>query len=339
MRKVVAYVGVWASLIACLLTIVMPDVALAATASPAPSTPGAGQALEIAPPLISLTANPGDTVQAQIKLRDVAKTDLLVTNQINDFVAGGENGTPKILTGDVSNNPFTLQSWINPLPSFQLSPQTIQTLTVKINVPANASPGGHYGVIRFTGTAPQINGTGVALSASLGALVLLTVNGNLTHKLSVQEFSVNNGGSSKSVFESPPLTFVVRLKNTGNVQEEPVGNIMITDMFGKTIAGMNVNVPPHNILPNSVRKFTTSLDKTVIGNKHLFGHYKAELSLSYGGGKQTMISGKLSFWIIPYKLILLIIIVLIGGFFGLRYGLRRYNQRIIAKAKADRKKK
>ena len=342
MKRLLAYAGIWVSLLAVLCGATAP-VALAATTSNSgtpTNTTGQGQALEIAPPLLTLSANPGQTVKATIKLRDVAKTDLVVTNEINDFVAAGETGTPKILTDkNDNNNPFTLKNWITPLPSFQLSPNSIQTLNVSIDVPANASPGGHYGVIRFTGTPPKLEGTGVSLSASLGALVLLTVNGNLTHKLSVEQFSTTDGTKAKSLFEAAPVTFEVRLKNTGNIQEQPTGNIMVTDMFGKTVGGVNINVPPHNILPSSIRKFTSTLDKTVIGSKHLFGKYTATLNVSYGGGKPTTLTDHITFWVIPYKLIAIVIIVLIGGFFALRYGLKSYNQAIINKAQGSKKPK
>jgi hypothetical protein len=341
MKRRIATAGLWVGLLTLCFSVASP-AAFAATSgnTNTSNTSGAGQALEIAPPLLTLTANPGQTVKATLQLRDVAKTDLIVTNEVNDFVASGESGTPKILTDkDDANNPFSLKSWIVALPSFQLAPGKIQTLNVSINVPANASPGGHYGVIRFTGTPPKLEGTGVSLSASLGTLVLLTVNGNLKHKLSVEQFATTNGTNTKGIFESAPVNFEARLKNTGNVQEEPTGNIMVTDMFGKTVGGVNINVPPHNILPNSIRKFTAVMDKTVIGTKHLFGKYTAELNVSYGGGKQTVLTDRITFWVIPYKLIAAIIVILIAGFFGLRYGLRRYNQAIINRAQGGKKKK
>lgn len=298
---------------------------------------GGGQALEIAPPIITLTANPGQTIKTQIKLRDVAGTNLLVTNQVDDFVAAGEDGTPKILTGsDDNSNPFSLKNWITPLQSLTLKPKEIETLAVTIHVPTDASPGGHYGVIRFTGTAPQLNGTGVSLSASLGALVLLTVNGQLHDNLTLQEFSVNNGGSAASLFESTPLTFVVRLKNNGNVQEEPTGHIVITDMFGKAIAGVNVNLPPRNILPSSIRKFTSPLDQTVIGDTHLFGRYQAAIELTYGNTSKKTLTANLTFWVIPYRLIALVVVILIAAFFILRFTIRRYNRLIISRARYGR---
>ena len=168
------------------------------------------------------------------------------------------------------------------------------------------------------------------MSASLGALVLLTVNGKLTHNLSVASFTVSKNNKVGSLFESGPLNFTVRLKNSGNVQELPTGHIIVTDTFGKVVAGVNINVPPRNILPGSIRKFTGALDKSVIGNRHLFGHYHAKLTLNYGN-KQTA-TGNLAFCGIPYRLIGIVLVLLVGGFFVFRWLLRRYNQRIISKA-------
>lgn len=310
-------------------------LAFAATPAGSPSSiggPGSGQALEIAPPVMSLTVNPGQVVKTQIKLRDISKDPLIVTNEVDDFVAAGEDGTPKILTGNDTNNPFTMKAWVAPISQLDLQPQQIKTLNVTIDVPATASPGGHYGVIRFTGTPPNLHGTGVSLSASLGALVLLTVTGNIKDQLSVQQFSANKNGHTGSLFQSAPVNFTLRLKNSGNVQEEPTGHIAITDMFGKPVASLLINTPPHNVLPDSIRKFDEQLGSTTIGNRHLFGHYHAVMNVEYGTSNKHTLTASLSFWIIPYRLIGIIVLALIVAFLGLRYLIRFYNRRIIAKA-------
>jgi hypothetical protein len=311
----------------------MPKAAAAPAATTPPNNNNVGQALEIAPPVINLSANPGQTVTTQIFLRNVSSGNLVVTGQANDFVAAGEDGTPKVILDDqaAANNPYSLKNWVNPPASLQLVPREIKTMTITINVPANASPGGHYGIIRFTATAPSLNGTGVAISASLGSLVLMTVNGNVKEQLSVKQFSVSHNGRTTKLFESGPLDFATRLTNTGNVHEQPVGQIIIKDMFGKRLASVNVNLPPKNVLPQSTRKFDSPLDKSVIGNKRLFGHYTATLTVTYGKNKQTVTS-TLSFWVIPVRTVAIIIAVLIGGFFAVRYGLRRYNRYIIGKS-------
>ncbi len=308
----------------------------AAPAQPKAS-PNAGQALEIAPPVITLTADPGQVIKTQISLRDISSSNLLVTGQVNDFVAAGEDGTPKILLDNTETDPYSIKTWIAPLSQLVLIPREIKSLPVTINVPADASPGGHYGVVRFTATPPELKGTGVSLSASLGALLLIRVNGDVKESMVVESFTASHGGKVGTLFESAPVQFTVRLKNTGNTHEQPAGQITITDMFGKKVGDVNVNLPPRNVLPSSIRKFEQSLDKSVIGNKRLFGRYTATMNLTYGAKQQT-VSDSITFWIIPYKLIGIVIIFLVGGFFALRFFIQRYNRRIISKAYKSRRK-
>ncbi|MDB5186947.1 MAG: hypothetical protein JWM07_419 [Candidatus Saccharibacteria bacterium] len=297
-----------------------------------------GQALEIAPPVLNLTGNPGQVLKTQISLRDVSSGALLVTGEVNDFTASGEDGTPKIIMEEGEPNPYSLKSWIAPLPQLLLQPRQIENLPVTIRIPADAAPGGYYGVVRFTASAPELDGQGVSLSASLGALILLRVNGDVKEDLAIEEFSVATpGGTVKSMFETTPLVFAQRIKNNGNIHEQPVGQVVISDMFGKKIAGVNVNLERRNILPQTTRKFEQTLDKSVLGNKKLFGKYTATLTLTYGDKKQTVTTTKI-FWVIPYTLIGSGIIILIGGFLALRFMIKRYNSHIINQATKSKAK-
>ena len=308
------------------------------TASAATTTAAnAGQALEIAPPVVTLSADPGKTLNIAISLRDISSSNLIVTNEVNDFVAAGEDGTPKILLNDDNtDNPFSLRNWISPIASINLTPHQIKTINVILKIPKDATPGGHYGVIRFTANPAELHTTGVSLSASLGSLILINVSGKTTEKLSLAEFTASKGGRSSSVFEAAPISFTVRLKNNGNVYEAPAGQITLTDMYHKTVGLVNINLQARNILPQSIRLFTGDLDSTVLGNKHLFGHYTAKLHITYGSPKQA-VDSSISFWIIPYKLITTAVVALVIGFFLLRSTIRRYNRRIIAKATKSKK--
>lgn len=323
-----------------LITLVAVYGGAAPIAAAAASQPNAGQAqaLEIAPPIINLTVNPGQTATVAIYLRDIAKTNLFVSGEANDFVASGEDGTPKLLLDGTDNNPYSMKNWIASLPTLNLIPQEIKAMTVTLNVPKDASPGGHYGVIRFTATPPGFEGTGVALSASLGALMLVTVTGKINENISVAEFSANQNGHTSSFFETPPINLVERFKNNGNIHEEPTGQIIIKDMLGRTFAGINVNSPPHNILPASIRKFQEALDQHAYGSgKVMFGRYTADLRVTYGASGAALTS-QISFWVIPYKLIIGIIIGAVLAFFLLRSLIRGYNRRIVAKAQRTRRR-
>lgn len=293
--------------------------------------PQTSQAIEISPPVVTVTAKPGEVVKTQISLRDVSTVRLVATNEINDFTAAGEDGTPKLLLEEGQKSPYSMKEWISPLPQLTLNPKKIEILPINIRVPANAAPGGYYAVIRFTATPADIDTNGVSLSASLGALVLLTVEGDVKENMSVVEFSAQKNAVRSTLFESIPLTFRARVKNEGNIHEQPTGKIVITDMFGKDIAGVNVNLARRNVLPGSIRRFDSPLDKSVVGNQILFGRYSAKLSLTYGA-KSQVITSNLTFWIIPWKLILAVILGLVGLFFLLKTLIRRYNNYIVGRA-------
>jgi len=299
-----------------------------------------GQALEIAPPVLILTADPGQTISAKITVRNISGGKLVVTGQINDFVAAGEDGTPKILMDETNTekNPYSIIDWISPMPKLDLISKQVATLPITITVPDNASPGGHYGVVRFTGVAPELEGTGVSLSASLGSLILVRVSGAIKDELSISDYYATQDNKKGTFFESAPLTIALKLKNTGNIHEQPSGLITVTDMFGRKLAtlGVNATSPQGNILPSSTRLFSQKLDSTVIGNKILFGRYKADLKVTYGTDK-TVLTDSITFWVIPYRLIGLGVIILVGGFLGLRFAIRRYNDHIIKKS--DRRRR
>lgn len=319
-KRTVIVVGVVSAILAAVTLLSIPKASA--------QSAGSGQALEIGPPVINISANPGQTVTTNISLRDISSSALIVRAEVNDFIAGGEDGTPKILLEEGETSPYSFKEWMDPLPVLTLEPKELRNLPLTFTVPDNASPGGYYGVVRFTGTPPELEGTGVSLSASLGSLILLTVNGEAKEALSIEEFSVNKEGRGGWLFEAAPLTFVQRLKNTGNIHEEPGGLVTVKDMFGNVVATLPINQPPRDILPQSIRKFEVPLDKTVIGDRILFGKYTADLTVTYGADKQTVTSS-ITFWVIPYTLIGIILIALVGGFIALRFLIRRYNRHII----------
>jgi len=193
-------------------------------------------------------------------------------------------------------------------------------------------------VIRFTASAPNIDTSGVALSASLGTIILLRVNGDAKEQMDIQDFyTQGTDGKKSSLFEGVPLQFVERIKNTGNVYEQPKGRIVISDMFGKPQAVVNVNLEERNVLPQTTRKFTQDFNKDGLGDRFLFGLYTAKLELAYGNDQKVTASH--SFWIIPYKIILLVIALIIGLIIAGRIFLRRYTDRVVGKSRGKSRRR
>ncbi|MFZ1258566.1 MAG: hypothetical protein WAQ25_03795 [Candidatus Saccharimonas sp.] len=296
-----------------------------------------GLALEIAPPVLNFVVDPGETIKSEIALRDVSTSALIVTSEINDFTASGEeNGNPKVITDATEKSPYTITNWVSPFPKMTLQPKQLQKLPLEIKVPANAAPGGYYGVVRFTATPPDANTNGVSLAPSLGALIMVRVKGDAVEKLSVQEFYMTQQGKRGNFFEDIPFDFVERINNEGNVYEQPTGNILIKDIFGKPVANVNVNAEGRTVLPKSIRKYSQVFDKAALGNTTMFGKYSAELTLNYGNKLTT--KSTLTFWVIPWKLIIAGIVLLIIAIIVIRLAIIRYNERLLGRSRRSRRR-
>lgn len=283
---------------------------------------GGGQGLEISPPLLDLKADPGQTIKSEIRVRNVTKDTLVVKAQFEDFVASGEDGQPKILLNPEEKSPYSIKDWLGTTETVTLAPEQRETIPITINVPQDASPGGHYGVVRFTGAPPELEGTGVSLSASVGTLILVNVAGDVKESASIEELFVSKDGKRAGLFEYGPLDFTLRIENDGNIHLQPKGTIQVTNMFGKTVYLSQLNQDSRNVLPGSIRKFEQSM-----GNKLLFGPYKLKADVVYGSNSQIT-SDTVTFWVIPYKIILGILLAILIVVFIFR----RYNRFIINRA-------
>lgn len=298
----------------------------------AQNSSSAGHGFQISPVLVELNADPGKQYTINIVLKNITTSTLATRSQVNDFGAKNEVGDPEIFLDERENRTYSLKSWVDKVPSYTLKSQESKTIPVTINIPADAEPGGHYGVVRFTGVAPELSGddNAVSLSGSIGTLVLVRVSGDIKESIKLEEFFAAQGTQKSSFFEKGPINLVERIKNTGNVHIKPTGTVVVKDMFGKTKASLKVNEPPKNILPDSIRRFEQEWNK-----KWLFGRYTADLNLAYGTTGQVL-TGQLVFWVIPWKLIIIVLLSLIALFFILRFAIKKYNTMIARKYNSKR---
>ena len=316
-------------IVGIIATIIIPATIIPGAASAQSSDTANG--LQISPALVQLNGEKGKTYTVKLQVLNVTGSDLSFTSSVNDFAAKDETGTPSILLNETTPAPTSIQSWVSAIPNFTLKAHETKDLNAIISIPANAEPGGHYGVIRFSGNAPSLSGTGVGLSASAGTLFLVRVAGNITEKLDLATFEASSNSKPSSLFENGPITFITRFQNVGNVHVQPSGFITIHDMFGNQVDNLPVNSEKGNILPSSTRRFESTLNK-----QWLFGRYTADVAVGYGTQGQA-IAESISFWVIPYKLILIGLLILATIIYVLRIVIKRYNKYIIAQAHKQKK--
>lgn len=293
----------------------------------------AAQGIEISPALVELNATKGNTYNIVLNVKNITASALVYTSSIDDFVAADESGSPKIILDSQLPKAVSIKTWTNMIPQFTLQPRQNEIITAQIIVPDDAEPGGHYGVLRFSGSAPIIQDSGVSLSTSAGVLVLIKVDGEITEKASLASFYSAQNNKQSFFFENGPIDFVTRIQNEGNIHIKPVGSIELHDMFGGLVSTLPVNDDKSNVLPSSIRRFDLQYNKD-----WMFGRYTADLTLGYGTTGQA-ITSTISFWVIPYRIILVGLFVLVTIIFILIRLIKVYNKHIIEKSKNETKTK
>lgn len=313
------------------LSIFIGVFTLVIVSNPGLAAAATGNGFRVSPPLYELTVKKGTSQTVSIFVENLSDLKVTAKPIVNDFVANDkENGQPQLILDPNKSAPeHSFKPLVVPISNTTIAPLERKEIKVTLKVPATASPGGYYGTIRFQPTTTSSGGgSSVNLTASVGTLFLITVPGNLTQKLTLASFGAAKNGKTGTFFNSGPISLQTRLHNVGNIHVQPFGKILLKNTFGKVVytTELNNTDPRGNILPNSIRKFDNP-----IGLKHLFGRYTAEGTFAYGDNG-NLITVKKTFYVIPYILIIIVLLVLAFLIFGLPRLVRAYNRRVITRA-------
>ncbi len=280
--------------------------------------------IEVSSPLYEYTIKPGSVQQDIIKIKNVGSQVQTYFPQALDFKSDNKSGTPVFLKEGEENGTYSLAKWILvSKDKITIEPGKSEALNFNISVPEDAEPGGHYAGILFS-TEPVVptEGTGIGLTSKVGSLVLVRVAGDAKEAAKITDFSAD-----KDTYDKAEVKFSTTVENTGNVHVQPKGVIEVKNVFGGTVAGLDVNQLASNVLPGSSRIFDSSWKDP--GFK--LGYYTATVTLSYGDPAQTTTS-KTNFWIIPWMTLLIALIVIAIVLAVLIFAIKRYNHWIVAKA-------
>lgn len=269
------------------------------------SSPVSAQTTSLAiwPPLLEATIQPGKSITQVYRLKNLGD-DTTITAYLKPFSPADEHGHVK-LTGSEPQSFFSLlNADLKTLPAtFPLKAGQTQELVLKIRLPENSQPADHYFTFLFAShTTGLIGDTGATTQASIGSNILLTISddGQPKRSAKIEEFKVQ-GSDSLS-----PISFLLRVKNTGTTRFKAIGQIEIKNTFQKSIATLPLR--EDNILSNSIRQLQTTADWKPI---FPLGRYTATATITPQDSTNT-ISQSVNFFILPYKALLIIILIFIS---------------------------
>jgi len=293
--------------------------------------------LTTSPLPISLKAKPGETIGTELRIRNSGAATEKLKVGLMKFSAIGEEGKPRLEERAPGDEYF---DWVKfSKTQFQAPTNEWQTVKMTITLPKTAAFGYYYAVTFSRANTETADGSlEAAVRGGSATLVLLEADvPGAKRQVSVQEFA-----TSKRTYEFLPARFAIKLHNSGNIHTAPTGTIFI-NKGGRQVATIPVNQTTGNILPDSSRTFAAEwtegfpayrvkeedgqvvlkdgepayeLKWDVSQAKYLrFGKYTATLVMVYDDGTRDVpIEATVSFWVIPWRLIGvgLVIVVFVG---------------------------
>lgn len=265
--------------------------------------------------------NPGETVTKNIAITNRIGKVMKFRLTTEDMIGTNDSKSPIRLMGD-EQGPYSLKNFIIPeINEFTLDIGEKISIPVKVSVPIDAEPRGYYGAL-IVSNEPDVLSTDQAketegqarLVSRIGSLFLLRINGEGKESGSLQSFKIL--GPGKAFYENRPSGFEILFKNDGNVHLVPHGLITIKNILGKEVA--EIPVDAYFSLPDSIR-----YREVLWSEGSGLGRYTANLSLYKGYGNEN-VNSSISFWIIPWKILVAVLVGLVVFISLIYYILTRF---------------
>ncbi len=238
------------------------------------------QALSLAPSILEVQANPGETKTVVVSLTNDESEPVRIESTIQKFIPLGTGGQQQFLSPeDISGLPsWTFVGGV----AGGLQPGEKQNVTIQIRVPSEAPVGGAYEAVFFSARplAEVAAGT-VGLRSKIGALILLTVGDTTRTELAVSDWRLRETGTRPSLSGTAQVT----LKNVGRTHTTPKGELVVRNMFGGVVSRVPMNPLNARILPASERAFEISFGSEALPG--WWGRLKNEL-VAFGVGRYEL---------------------------------------------------
>ncbi|MEK7534453.1 MAG: hypothetical protein AAB600_03890 [Patescibacteria group bacterium] len=249
--------------------------------------------LSISPPIIQVTAQAPANIKTPIIIQNLEDESIELDIIFKPFAASESKNEDSLIFEKVQ-----ILDANNPIQSLTLSPKQEKKLFLKIDIPKNETDSEYYFSIQFISKSRALNDN-LNYSQILGGVamnVLLSI-GKQNAKAVLQEFS------APLFLEKGPITFTLKIKNTGSHFIAPQGVIVIKNMFGKIVG--KIDLLPMNILKDSTRSI-----KPFWNESFLLGVYTANLNISLSP-QGPIFTKSMSFFAIPTQAIIAVLASLI----------------------------
>lgn len=260
------------------------------------------QSLRVSPIINDLPLTPGKTTSFTITIDNLAPSPMGIQTSISGFDETGGNNT-------YAMKPSQMIYWTTLSQNqFLIGPHAQKTITVFIKTPAKLGPSGYYETIFLTPIVDQeLSVNSPIILSRLGVLVLGTI-GHLNYSDLAKKVTISNFTPSYTILNTFPQTISFTINNNYFTHFDAKPFLTIIPLFGKP---KTVELEDLHVLPQD---FKTWQYQVTDDSPYSF-IYQMNLAVSIGNGYQ--IKQDTWFIVLPYKRVLVFILLIIILFYSI----------------------
>lgn len=273
--------------------------------------------LQVSPSPLVATLKPGQQTTLDLKIRNAGtQTEQLTINPRSFKI---DNVSGEVEFNDTT--PPEVAGWLQfGAKSFAIAPGQTFDQKIIINVPKDAGFSYSFAFLiqrQDVAAQPQLS-AGQNLKGQVAIFALMNIDRpGATRELKIDDFTSESG-----MYENLPATLHLRLKNTGNTIVQPAGDVFIQRNLNDTtpITTIPANGKGGYILPGTIRTLEVKWNEANNQSWTNFriGYYVAKAVVIYNDGvRDVPVMAEVGFWIIPWKILGGITIILIVLGFGI----------------------
>jgi len=264
-----------------------------------PTKTWAQEGIRVWPTRVEMMVNRGEKAGKTINVYNQGSEPIRVSAYAMDFSIGRDGDFNFYEPGHES---YSASKWLNiEKADFELVPGESKEVAVAVSAPAEVEPGGHYAALFFE-AVPSGNQSALSVSMRIPTLFYITIPGitgaDVIANADILSFQL------PGIAERGPVEMGVVVRNSGNVHLTVAAKAYFASSWGNA---SELDLGQMVILPNS-----DGVLKGVWQKLPFWGKVRASVVIGYLDQKGELVnkSQTAEFWVVPWSLIGIILVVM-----------------------------
>ncbi len=279
--------------------------------------PHVGMAADVlvAPPLLDLEVQARDVITKDITIKNQTDHKIYVYATVNEIAVDDSGDIKEFVPPVMDAREKAITSWVEISRArieLDAGQEAVVPLTIRIH--PYAEPGEYHAFIGMVSEFNRPLAEAKALRGDADGVILkVSLQDKSSDSLRIVSYLIN-----RFIVNDAGRAMTLTLKNEGTKTSVPAGEIIFYNSRGEEVSSIGFNSNNESIEPGAEKIFSVT-----VPFEDKLGRFKANATVRYGMDGQSTIFDTVQFYMIPYKLLIIFVLLIVLFSVFVTYLLRR----------------